>query len=47
MQPFGTGDMSIGEGAPLARKPGGGHTVGNTPVMEVLAVVIVEQAMEA
>ena len=39
--------MDIGEGAPLAGKPGGGPAVGNTPLMEVLEVVIVEDAMEA
>ena len=43
----GVGDIFIGEGAPLAGKPGGGPTVGNTPLVQVLAVVIVDDAIEA
>ena len=39
--------MSIGEDASLAGKPGGGPTVGDTPLMEVLAVVVDEDAIEA
>ena len=42
-----TSDTSIGEGIPLAGKPGGGPAVDDTPLMEVLAVVIIEYAIEA
>ena len=41
------GDTSIGVGAPIAGKPGGGPTVSDTRLMEVLAVVIIEDAIEA
>ena len=47
MQLDGVGDISIGEGASLAGKPGGGPAVGDTPLLEVLAMVIVDDAIEA
>ena len=47
LQLCGASDMSIGEDASLAGKPGGGPTVGDTPLMEVLVVVVDEDAIEA
>ena len=41
------GDTFIGVGAPLAGKAGGGPEGDDTPLMEVLAIVIIGEAIEA
>ena len=41
------GDTSINGGLPRTGKPGGGPVVEDTPLMEVLAVVVVEDVIAA